>query len=313
MKHKKLLSTLLACAMVISLAACGQTTEEGQSPAPSPTQTAEAGLYTPGTYTGTAAGRNGDVTVEVTCSADAITAVTVTEHQETAGVADPAIEKIPEEIVEYQSLGVDAVTGATITSQAILDAAAAAIEQAGGDVEALKAVKPTGGETAAMEDRDTQVLVVGAGLAGLAAAVSAREAGAEVLVIEKLSATGGTSALSGGGIDAPGSVLQKEAGIEDSPEAYVEQWMYYQSLTHREGMENPDEERCLFLARQGAGLIDRLMSYGYEFGTPIPNLYAAGAISNGALYDTAYMSGSSVLNCYVMGRIAGANAAALAD
>lgn len=134
-----------------------------------------------------------------------------------------------------------------------------------------------------------------------------------MLVIEKLSATGGTSALSGGGIDAPGSVLQKEAGIEDSPEAYVEQWMYYQSLTHREGMENPDEERCLFLARQGAGLIDRLMSYGYEFGIPIPNLYAAGAISNGALYDTAYMSGSSVLNCYVMGRIAGANAAALAD
>ena len=268
MKHKKLLSTLLACAMVISLAACGQTAEEGQSPAPSPSQTAEAGLYTPGTYTGTAAGRNGDVTVEVTCSADAITAVTVTEHQETAGVADPAIEQIPEEIVEYQSLGVDAVTGATITSQAILDAAAAAIEQAGGDVEALKAVQPTGGETAALEDRDTQVLVVGAGLAGLAAAVSAREAGAEVLVIEKLSATGGTSALSGGGIAAPGSALQKEAGIEDSPEAYVEQWMYYQSLTHREGMENPDEERCLFLARQGADLIDWLMSYGYEFGTP---------------------------------------------
>ena len=47
--------------------------------------------------------------------------------------------------------------------------------------------------------------------------------------------------------------------------------------------------------------------------TAIPGLYAAGAISNGALYDTAYMSGSSVLNCYVMGRIAGANAAALAD
>lgn len=89
-----------------------------------------------------------------------------------------------------------------------------------------------------------------------------------MLVIEKLSATGGTSALSGGGIAAPGSVLQKEAGIEDSPEAYVEQWMYYQSLTHREGMENPDEERCLFLARQGADLIDWLMSYGYEFGTP---------------------------------------------
>ena len=169
MKHKKLLSTLLACAMVVSLAACGQTPKESQPPAPSVSQTAEDGLYTPGTYTGTAAGRNGDVTVEVTCSADAITAVAVTEHQETAGVADPAIEQIPEEIVEYQSLGVDTITGATITSQAILDAAAAAIEQAGGDVEALKAVKPTGGETAALEDRDTQVLVVGAGLAGLAA------------------------------------------------------------------------------------------------------------------------------------------------
>ena len=123
-------------------------------------------------------------------------------------------------------------------------------------------------EAAVQKDRTTQVLVIGSGLAGLASAVSAREAGAECLVVEKMSFTGGTSRLSGGGIAAPGSILQTEAEIEDSPEAYVKQWMEFQAMTHREGMENPNEERCLFLASRGAETIDWLMGYGFEFGEP---------------------------------------------
>ena len=74
------------------------------------------GKFPAGTYTGKAPGKNGDVTVEVTLTSDAIKEVKVTEHQETAGIADPALETVPGEIVDAQSLKVDTVSGATITS-----------------------------------------------------------------------------------------------------------------------------------------------------------------------------------------------------
>ena len=95
------------------------------------------GKFPAGTYTGKAPGKNGDVTVEVTLTSDAIKEVKVTEHQETAGIADPALETVPGEIVDAQSLKVDTVSGATITSQAIIDAAKAALESAGVDPESL--------------------------------------------------------------------------------------------------------------------------------------------------------------------------------
>lgn len=80
------------------------------------------------------------MTVSVTFSADAITDVTVVEHSETAGLSDRPIAEIPAVIVENQSLAVDTVSGATNSSNAILTAVADCVAQAGGDVEALKAV-----------------------------------------------------------------------------------------------------------------------------------------------------------------------------
>ena len=102
---------------------------------------AMAAGYTAGTYTAEAAGNNGPVKVSVTVSADAITEVVVTDHAETVGLSDAPIKNIPEEIVKHQSLAVDTISGATNTSVAILTAVEAAIAQAGGDVEALKAVE----------------------------------------------------------------------------------------------------------------------------------------------------------------------------
>lgn len=93
------------------------------------------GKYTPGTYTGTAAGRNGDVTVEVVLSQDKIESVTVTDHQETEGIGTLAVDQIPGEIVDAQSVDVDDVSGATITSEAIKEAVKAALESAGVEVE----------------------------------------------------------------------------------------------------------------------------------------------------------------------------------
>ena len=95
--------------------------------------------YTPGTYTGTARGRNGDVSVEVTFSADKIESINVLENSETPGVSDLPQKQIPEDILTYQSLDVDGITGATLTSNAILAAVADAAQQAGANVNALRA------------------------------------------------------------------------------------------------------------------------------------------------------------------------------
>ena len=117
MKIKRLLSVGIAATMIMSLlTACGGS---GSS---------SGGSYTAGKYTGSADGKNGAVTVEVELTADSIKSVTVTDHQETEGICEPAIEQIPKAIVDAQSTDVDAVSGATITSDAIKAAVKAAID-----------------------------------------------------------------------------------------------------------------------------------------------------------------------------------------
>ena len=100
------------------------------------------GTYVPGTYTATAKGHNGEMTVEVTFTENAIADVKVTAHKETLGlgygVSTAAIDAFPAKIVEGQTLAIDAVTNATVTSNAVLMAVADAVAQAGGDAEALK-------------------------------------------------------------------------------------------------------------------------------------------------------------------------------
>ena len=174
----KILSALLALALCASGTALAQT-------------------YAAGTYAGTAAGRNGDITVNVTFSEDAITAIDVTAQQETAGIADPALERIPAAIVDSQSLGVDTVSGCTITSAAIIEAVANAAEQAGADVEALRAVEVKKAEASEKIEKTADVVVIGGGGAGMAAAAAAAENGANVIILEKTAAVGGNTLASG--------------------------------------------------------------------------------------------------------------------
>lgn len=169
--------------------------------------------YTEGTYTAQAQGNNGPVTVSVTFSADAITEVAVTEHAETPGLSDRPIEEIPAAIVAHQSLGVDTISGATNTSNAILTAVADCVAQAGGDAEALKAVEV---EAAPVEDIEAtyDVVVVGGGGAGLKAAITAAQQGAEVILIEKAGALGGNTLIAGQGFNA--SDPERQANTEMS-------------------------------------------------------------------------------------------------
>ena len=217
---KRTLSLLLAFVMVLGLAACGGNTAQ-ETTAAATAASEEAGIYTPGTYTGTAAGKNGDVKVEVTFSANAIDSVKVVEHSETAGISDGAIENSPAAIVENQSLAVDTVSGATITSDAILKAVADAVAQAGGDVEALKNVAAPAGEKEAKE-LSADVIVVGGGGAGMAAATRLAQLGKSVILVEKSGFLGGAISVSGGNQVVMGSQLQVDNGVaDDSVESMV--------------------------------------------------------------------------------------------
>ena len=217
---KRTLSLLLAFVMVLGLAACGGNTAQ-ETTAAATAASEEAGIYTPGTYTGTAAGKNGDVKVEVTFSANAIDSVKVVEHSETAGISDGAIENIPAAIVANQSLAVDTVSGATITSDAILKAVADAVAQAGGDVEALKNAAAPAGEKEAKE-LSADVIVVGGGGAGMAAATRLAQLGKSVILVEKSGFLGGAISVSGGNQVVMGSQLQIDNGVaDDSVESMV--------------------------------------------------------------------------------------------
>jgi len=181
---------------------------------------------TDGTYTGTADGRNAPVTVEVTIAGDAIEKIEVVSHEETDGIGTIAVDSLPAEIVESQSLGVDSVAGATLTSEAILAAVADCIEQAGGDVEALKAVAIAEKVPTKEETIETDLVIVGGGGAGMVAAIRARELGLDVVLLEKMSFMGGAISISGGNQVVSGSQMQKDLGVtDDSVESMVEDFM----------------------------------------------------------------------------------------
>ena len=269
MKRMKLLSVLLVVVMLAGLAAgCGQ-----KAPA-----AASGASYTAGTYTATADGNNGPVTVEVTVSDTAITSVKVTDQAETESIAGPAIERIPQAIVDNQSLAVDAVSGATVTSTAILTAVADAIEQAGGDVEALKNVAVSGGDAAQVGDKSADVVVIGAGGAGLCAAIEAKDQGAEsVILLEKMASIGGTTFTSQGVVGAYGSKLQAEMGIELTFEQMYDNLMSNASY-HLDPalttitLEKSGETIDWLMERVGLPFADVKVGYGpYQMMHALPN------------------------------------------
>ncbi len=178
--------------------------------------------YTPGTYTGSFEGNGGDVVVDVTFSEHAIDSIEITSQSETPIVAEGALEQLPQIIVEKQSLGVDTMTGATITSAAILNAVAAAAEQAGADMDALWASVAEEPSTEVVE-MTADAVVVGAGAAGMAAAIRLQELGKHAVLVEKTYRTGGCISVSGGNQVVTCSDLQVEAGVsDDSAESMVE-------------------------------------------------------------------------------------------
>lgn len=178
---------------------------------------------TPGTYTAEAEGFHGTIKLEVTVDAEAITGIEVVEHSETAGIGEAALPVLVESVLEHQTTGVDSVAGATVTSEACKAALTDALTQAGADMDKMS--QPVEADELEAVTMEADVVVVGAGAAGLSAGLKAVQDGKNVIILEKMGVIGGASAMAGSGTMATGSTWQKEDGYEDSPEQLVEDMM----------------------------------------------------------------------------------------
>lgn len=189
-----------------------------------------------GDFTATAKGFGGDVSVTLTLTDGAITGCTAEGKDETEGVGSQAIAKMPGEIAESGSIAVDGVSGATITSTAIKEAAAAALTAAGLNPDDYKTAVE---KDAAAEDStvDADVVVVGAGGAGMTAAITAAAEGKSVVILESQSMVGGNSVRATGGMNAGKTVYQDEnefgesAGVEKTLKTAAEKYADNETIT----------------------------------------------------------------------------------
>ena len=189
-----------------------------------------------GDFTATAKGFGGDVSVTLTLTDGAITGCTAEGKDETEGVGSQAIAKMPGAIAESGSIAVDGVSGATITSTAIKEAAAAALTAAGLNPDDYKTAVE---KDAAAEDStvDADVVVVGAGGAGMTAAITAAAEGKSVVILESQSKVGGNSVRATGGMNAGKTVYQDEiefgesAGVEKTLKTAAEKYADNETIT----------------------------------------------------------------------------------
>lgn len=163
------------------------------------TACAESTRFTAGTFTGSAVGFHGELLVEVEVSDQEILKVTVGENNETYHVGEAAFPILEKSIVENQSLA-DVITGATITSRAVTNAVIDALKKANASDDTLKSLKVAEIAQTVYTDTETDIVIVGAGIAGMVAAMQAKEVTDNVILLEKNTLVGGSGRLSAGGM-----------------------------------------------------------------------------------------------------------------
>lgn len=253
MKRQRILSMILAATMMFSLVGCSNSDNPGNGES-------KTGL-TAGTYEVTTKGHNADIKFSITTDETSIKDIQVIEHSETEGLGDSAMNKIIPSIISNQTVAVDTIAGATVTSEAILSAVSEAIVMADGSIEDFnkKVDKPqVSGEAI---EKNVDVVVVGAGAAGMAAAVEAGRAGASVLVLEKMPKIGGNTAISSGNIYATGSKVQDELGLTDdgTVDELAEFYM-------KQGDYKVNEDWCQLVAEKSGETLDWLV---YDIGVSV--------------------------------------------
>ena len=223
MKKKNVLASLLLAGAMF-LTACGGSASS---------TSAASGVS--GSFTGTAKGM-GDVSVTLTLTDNVITDCTAKGDEETPGIGSVVIEQFPGEVVEGNTINLDSISGATITSNAFVEAAKAALTEAGlnPDDYMAKADKTANGETVSY---DADVVVIGAGGAGMTAAMTAADAGQKVVILESQAMVGGNSARATGGMNAAKTVYQDEnefdqaAGVEKTLATAAEKYADNETIT----------------------------------------------------------------------------------
>ena len=225
--RKRIAAFALASVMALSLIGCGASSSSTAA------SSSTAGVS--GDFTGTAKGMGGDVNVTLTLTDSKITGCSIEGAGETPGIGDLAMEKLSAIIAENGSIAVDAVSGATITSNAVIEAATAAITAAGLNAEDFKTeIKTEKADDAVVE---ADIVVVGAGGAGMTAAITAAAEGKSVVIVESQSMVGGNSVRATGGLNAGKTPAQDEnefhetAGLEKTLKSAADSYADNETIT----------------------------------------------------------------------------------
>ena len=212
--------------------------------------------FTPGAYPATKMGMNGEITVETAFTETAIESIVVTAHQETTGVGTAAMDILTGHILADQSLGVDIISGATYTSLGFLAAVEDCVQQAGGNVQALKSF-PVFYDTYADDPHEADVIIVGGGVAGMSTALSCVQNGLSVILLEQKEFLGGNALAATGTYLLGNTSVQAAQGIEDDPETFYN-WIL-------ETIDNADPSLARMLVDNSQNLVDFFEANGLTF------------------------------------------------
>ena len=184
---------------------------------------AAASMAAPVTAEGTGVGKHGDITVAVTFDAGKIQDIKIVKNAENPILAKKVFTDLKDQVVAFSSTDVDLVSGATFSAKGFIDAVNDAAKKAGVTLAKAdkKALKKAARELPKTSNYD--VVVIGAGGAGFSAAITAKNAGANVVLLEKMPAVGGNSLISGAEMNVAKNWVQPKLGInDDSPELHAQ-------------------------------------------------------------------------------------------